>query len=97
LLGIDIAPVHTERYFCITAPCLQLEKKGEGTFLSNEQTKKINKVIILFTLALLSLFAFPLTYLLTEEDRGVCIFSLNERTVYRVKKNATIPRSLKKL
>jgi hypothetical protein len=30
--------------------------------------KEINKLIILFILALVSLFAFPLPYLLTEED-----------------------------
>jgi hypothetical protein len=43
-------------------------------------------VIILFILVLVSLFAFPLPYILTEEDWGVRIFSLNERTVYQVKK-----------
>jgi hypothetical protein len=43
-------------------------------------------MIILLILALVSFFAFPLPYLLTEEDWGVRIFSLNERTVYQVKK-----------
>jgi hypothetical protein len=43
-------------------------------------------VIILFMLALVSLFAFSLPYLLTEEDWGVRIFSLNDRTVHQVKK-----------
>jgi hypothetical protein len=86
LLGIDIAPIHTKRYFCITVPCLQLEKKGGRHHHFYQKIKEINKVIILFILALVSMFAFPLPYLLTEEDSGVRIFSLNERTVYQVKK-----------
>jgi hypothetical protein len=35
---------------------------------ANSLIKEVNKVIILFILVLVSLFAFPLPYILTEED-----------------------------
>jgi hypothetical protein len=53
-------------YYC--TPSSAREKKGEDTTIFIKEIKEINKVIILFMLALVSLFAFSLPYLLTEED-----------------------------
>jgi hypothetical protein len=46
----------------------QLEKKGGRRRHFYPKIKEITEVIILFILALVSLFAFSLPYLLTEED-----------------------------
>jgi hypothetical protein len=52
----------------ICVSCLQRAEKGGRHHHFLSKIKKINKVIILFILALVLLFAFPLPYLLNEED-----------------------------